>query len=90
MAAFPPPGRASSSWCPPDGSGLAGRGFCFSRPWKDRFPLSWVMGAPARSNYHGREKDKGENPLSRHDDASYFAAQAREEIRKVCDARQRG
>jgi len=28
--------------------------------------------------------------VSRHDDASYFAARAREEIRKVCDARQRG
>jgi len=28
--------------------------------------------------------------VSRHDDASYFAARAREEIRKACEARQRG
>ncbi len=47
------------------------------------------MGGPARSSYDRLAMTRRE-PVSRHDDASYFEARAREEIRKASEAKQRG
>ncbi|EQB06695.1 hypothetical protein L286_06210 [Sphingobium sp. HDIP04] len=47
------------------------------------------MGGPARSRYDRKAKTRRQ-PVSRHDDASYFEARAKEEIRKASEAKQRG